>query len=84
MSNDDEAFAHATLPGRLGAIEEAQALATQFCARTRVIHARAVANLPLVLEELITNSVLHGRAEGLRAISHAALRGWAFVPWVHR
>ena len=68
MSDDAQAKVHAELPGRLDAIEVAHALSHRFCENLVTEHPSATANLPLVLEELITNSVQHGRACGDSAI----------------
>ncbi len=68
MSDDEGACLSVTLPGQLDAIESARALALEFARRTHSTHASAIARLPLVLEELITNSVQHGKAAGDGAI----------------
>lgn len=72
MSHDAESKVCAKLPGRMDTIDIAHALTQQFCAGLVTEHSSAAANLPLVLEELITNSVQHGHASGASAI-HVAL-----------
>ena len=67
MSTEDDAEVAVELPGELAAIDRAQSLVDEFCELEGVPGA-ARAYLGLVLEELITNSVQHGGANGPAAI----------------